>query len=511
VSHYFSVDHLFTSPGRPRDQEHAAAMGLAAGIDVELPSTDCYAEPLERALDDGLTTDQVLDAAVARVLRQKFALGLFESPYVDAATASSRIDTTDDRALALHTARKSLVLLKNEGGVLPLPADLPSIAVIGPNADSSRNLLGDYTHPAHMETLAESKRQESMLGGMSTVPEDHDVEVVATAPTVLEELRARYGDRVRYAAGCDVAGTSTDGIDEAVAIAAAADVAVLVVGDKAGLTDDSTSGEARDRSSLDLPGVQEELVRRVVATGTPVVLVLIVGRPCGSEWVHEASRAVLLGWLPGQAGAQAIAEALTGAINPGGKLPISFPRSAGHVPVYYGHKKSGGRSHWKGDYVDAQVSPLYPFGHGLSYTDFELSDLRLADSVVTVGDTARVEATVTNTGTRAGDEVVQVYIRDPEASITRPVLELKSFARVELEPGASRTVTFELPTGMLGFYDHGLDYTVEPGRIQVFVGPSVSQLTEVGEFEIVALPDAGPADKVFSGAVEVSPRPVEVR
>jgi beta-glucosidase len=322
------------------------------------------------------------------------------------------------------------------------------------------------------------------------------------APTVLDALRARLGERVRFARGCDVAGTSRAGFDEAVATAAAADVAVLVLGDKAGLTDDSTSGESRDRASLDLPGVQEDLARAVLATGTPVVLVLVTGRPCGSASLHEGSAAVLLAWLPGQEGANAIADALVGASSPGGKLPITFPRSAGQIPTYYAHKVSGGRSHWKGDYVDSPARPLYPFGHGLAYTSFAVSDARVETPSVRWNDSIDVSARVRNTGERAGEEVVQLYVRDPVATITRPVLELKSFVRVALAPGEEATVTFRVPVGQLGFHDRSLAYVVEPGAFELFVGASSDDLVLAGSATVHADP-AGPPEKAFDGAVSV--------
>ena len=221
-------------------------------------------------------------------------------------------------------------------------------------------------------------------------------------------------------------------------------------------------------------------MRAVVATGTPVVLVLVVGRPTGSAWAHEHCAAVLLAWLPGQEGAEAIADALTGDANPGGKLPISFPRSVGQLPVFYSHKISGGRSHWKGDYVDSPAGPLYAFGHGLSYTRFELSDVATAATVVGLDGSIEVRARVTNVGDRPGDEVVQLYVRDPEASLTRPVLELKSFARVELGPGESSLLTFDVPVGQLGFHDRSLEYTVEPGVFELFVGTASDTLVEAG-------------------------------
>jgi beta-glucosidase len=255
--------------------------------------------------------------------------------------------------------------------------------------------------------------------------------------------------------------------------------------------------------SLDLPGEQEELARAVLATGTPVVLVLVAGRPCGSAWLHESCSAALMAWLPGQAGADAIADALVGASSPGGKLPISFPRSAGQIPTYYGHKVSGGRSHWKGDYVDAPVAPLYPFGHGLAYTTFELADARVDTPTVGGNDSIVVRTRVRNTGERTGDEVVQLYVRDPHATITRPVLELKSFVRLELAPDESKTVTFHVPVGQLGFHDRSLTYVVEPGTFEFFVGTSSADVEPAGSATVLTAP-AGPSpEKAFFGDVFV--------
>lgn len=507
VSDYFAVDQLASYHRLATDQVAAAAMALDAGIDVELPGTDCYGAPMAQALDRGQVSEAALDAAVARVLRHKFALGLFEQPYVDVDAAPAAIDRPEHRDLALDIARRSLVLLRTTDGALPLGRGSGTIAVIGPTADDARNLLGDYTHPAHMETLIESRESsEAAIGGMPDIPADLEVETaIAGVPTVLDELRDRFGDRVRHAAGCGIGDQDRSGFDEATALAAAADIVVLVVGDRSGLVDACTSGEARDRSSLDLPGVQEELAAAVLATGTPVVTVLVSGRPCGSVALHERSAAVLAAWLPGAHGGRAIAEVLSGEVTPGGKLPVSFPRSAGHVPTYYGHKRSGGRSHWKGDYVDGPVGPLYPFGHGLSYTTFAIEDAHLVDTEVAIGGAVTVAARVTNTGDRSGDEVVQLYVRDPEASVTRPVLELKGFVRVELAPGESKLVTFELPTGMLGFLDRSMTHVVEPGRIEVFLGTSSADLAEVGEVLLVDTGDGEATAKRFTGSVTVEP------
>lgn len=501
VSDYFSIRQLADYHHVAVDAEEAAAVALEAGLDVELPGTDCFGDPLVRAVRRGRVGQATVDTAVARVLKHKFELGLFERPYVDADRAAAAVDTPAQRRLARTIARRSLVLLRNDG-TLPLAGG--RIAVIGPTADSARHLFGDYTYPAHVESLAEVLRSGQNVFSMPLDPSHRPAAADTHATTVVAALRARFGPGVRHAQGCGVTGESRQGFAEAVELAARSDVAVLVMGDKAGLTDDCTSGESRDVASLDLPGVQEDLVRAVVATGTPVVLVLVAGRPLGSAWLHEHCAAVLMAWLPGQEGAGAVAEVLAGDADPGGRLPISYPRSAGQIPVFYGHKVSGGRSHWKGDYVDSPAGPLHPFGHGLSYTTFALADAAVARTEVSWHDTITTTVTVANTGDRAGDAVVQLYVRDPVASVTRPVLELKSFVRVGLATGESRTVTFETPVGQLGFYDRGLRYTVEPGRIDVLVGTSAADLVEAGRVTVTADPAGRPPGKAYDGSVTIT-------
>ncbi|WP_130651220.1 glycoside hydrolase family 3 N-terminal domain-containing protein [Egicoccus halophilus] len=501
VSDYFSVAQLWEYHQVAGDKAAAAAMALEAGIDVELPSTDCYDGPLAQALATGLLDEAVVDEAVRRVLKLKFELGLFEHPYVDR-DAAEPFDTPQQRELARHIARQSLVLLKNDDALLPLAPSTARIAVIGPNADSSRNLIGDYAYPSHIDSLREMQEDNTFGVPMPDGMDLHAQTVPITS--VLDALREQLPDtEVTFTPGCDLTDPSTDGFADAVAAARDADVAVVVVGDRAGLTWDATSGETRDRSSLDLPGVQEQLVRAVAETGTPVVAVLVVGRPAGSTWLHEHCRAVLLAWLPGEEGGPAIAEAVTGAVTPGGKLPVSFPRSVGQVPVYYGHKTSGGRSHWKGDYVDEPSSPRYPFGHGLSYTTFEVSGGELSAQQVAAGDEVGVTVQVRNTGEVAGDEVVQCYTRSRGTSVTRPVLELRGFTRVHLEPGASATVTFRLDTTQLGFYDRAFDFVVEPGEVEVHVGRSSVELDVSSAFTITGEP-LRVDTKVFDSQVEVS-------
>ncbi len=507
VSDYFAVDDLHSYHHFAQDKRRAAAQALTAGTDVELPATDAYADPLADALDVGEVGEGELDEAVSRVLRHKFELGLFENPYVDEAAVAVTVNAERHQEVALEIARRSLVLLKNDG-VLPLRPGAGTVALIGPNADDARHLLGDYSFAAHVESLMQARERQGLLGQMMTIPDDLEIEESTDGlPSVRDALMARLGDRVRYARGCDVIDTSKDGFDEAVAAAAAADVAVLVLGDRSGLTTQATTGESRDRSSLELPGVQEDLVRAVVATGTPVVAVLVAGRPVGGDFLHEECAAVLMAWLPGQTGAQAIAEVLLGEVNPSGKLPISYPRSVGQIPVFYGHKVSGGRSHWHGDYVDSPVSPRYCFGHGLGYAPFVIEQATLDRTEVTAGDGVAVEVTVANTGDRAGEEVVQLYIRDPEATVTRPVLELKAFARVSVAPGQRAAVRFHVPTGQLGFYGRDMNYTVETGHIEVYVGFSSDAHTHVGAFTITGDADRPQVQKVYTGTAGVGELP----
>lgn len=496
VSDYFAIRQLVAYHRYVADPAAAAAIALRIGVDAELPSTDCYGDPLAEALAAGLAGEDTVDAAVARVLHTKFELGLFESPYVDEARVTNSVATPASVELAGEVARQSIVLLKNDGA-LPLQPGL-SIALIGPNADAARHLFGDYSYPAHAESLSEVDEGDNVFS-IPLRPGSVYVAGDLHTPTVRDALTARLGARVAFAPGCDISGASMAGFDEAVELARHSDVAVMVMGDKAGLTDDCTSGEGRDRASLDLPGVQEDLVEAVAATGTPVVLVLVAGRPSGSPAVHEAAVSVVMAWLPGRHGADAIADVLLGKVNPGGKLPISYPRSAGQVPVYHSHKVSGNRSHWKIDYADLPASPLYPFGHGLSYTTFKLN-ASLDPVEVRMDGSVTVSVDVSNTGDRDGDEVVQVYVRDLEASVTRPVSELKGFARVNVPAEASRKVVFRLEVGQLGFCGPEYEYVVEPGEFEVSVGTSATDRLLAGTFTVVG---EGAVKKSFSGAVEL--------
>jgi beta-glucosidase len=480
VSDYAGIDELVESHAIVGGLGAAAALALEAGIDVELPSTAAYGAPLAQALAAGDVDPALVDRAVARVLAVKFELGLFEAPYVDAAAA--RPPLAADRALARDAARASMVLLENDG-TLPLRDDLATIAVIGPNADSARNLLGDYAHVAHIETLLEMR--ENPIG--FPVPEDLDLsDELDGRSTVLDAIRERCADgaEVRFAAGGDVLDASDAEIAEAADAARGADVAIVVVGERSGLTLDCTCGEMRDRMELTLPGRQEELVAAVAATATPVVLVLVAGRPLGIPEAAQRAVAVLNAWVPGDEGPAAIADVLFGDADPGGKLPVTVPRHVGQVAIHYAHKPSGGRSHWHGDYVDGSHLPLWPFGHGLSYTRFALQGPVLDRTTLALGDEVAIAVEVENIGERAGDEVVQLYVRDEEASVTRPVKELRGFRRVHLAAGERRRVTFRLAAEQLAFTGLDGQLVLEPGHMRVMVGTSSADLPCQADLEL---------------------------
>jgi beta-glucosidase len=479
VSDYAGIDELVESHAVVGDLAAAAALALQAGIDVELPSTVAFGAPLAQALAEGAVDRALVDRSVARVLAVKFELGLFEDPYVDADAAGPPLDA--DRVLAREAARASIVLLQNDG-TLPLRTDLATIAVVGPNADSARNLLGDYAHIAHIETLLEMR--ENPIG--FPVPEDLSLsDTLERRSTILDAIRERGAfAEVRFAAGGDVLDATDAEIAEAVDAARGADVAIVVVGERSGLTLDCTCGEMRDRMELELPGRQEELVAAVAATGTPVVLVLVAGRPLAIPEAAGRAAAVVEAWVPGDEGAAAIADVLFGDADPGGKLPVTVPRHVGQVPIYYAHKPSGGRSHWHGDYVDGSHLPLWPFGHGLSYTRFALHGPEVDRATLTLGDDVAISVEVENVGERAGDEVVQLYVRDEEASVTRPVKELRGFRRVRLDPGERRRVTFRLAAEQLAFTGLDGSLVLEPGRVRLMVGTSSADLPCQAEVEL---------------------------
>jgi beta-glucosidase len=500
VSDYFAVNQLQQAHQITDNKIDSAVRALIAGLDIELPNTDCYGQPLQEAVETGAIDLAFIDRSVGRLLTQKFRLGLFENPYVDETATPVIFDTPEQRRLAREIAHKSMVLLKNENNLLPLDSSLRKVAVIGPQADTTRHLVGDYAYICHIETLMEAREKDTGLG--MPVPDVMEIDdAFVPMNTILQALRDKVsaGTEIVYAPGCQVLGDDKSGFAEAVEAARQAEVALVFVGGKSGLTDDCTCGEARDRADLNLTGVQEALVQAIQATGRPVVLVLVNGRPLSIAWAAENVPAILEAWLPGEEGAEAVADVLFGDVNPGGKLPITVPRHVGQIPIYYGHKPSGGRSHWKGPYVDLSNEPLWPFGFGLSYTTFDLTNLQVDRPTAQVGEAFQISLEVTNTGPVAGDEVVQLYIRDTVASVTRPIKELKGFKRLHLAPNERQTVTFSLFVNQLGFYNQAMQYVVEPGVIDLMVGRSSQELPLSASVEIVGdVQEISQAKKFFS-------------
>lgn len=463
--------------------ESAAKMAITAGIDVELPATVCYGEPLKSALSNGDINIELVDLAVQRHLTKKFELGLFENPYVDEGKVVEVFETAKQRSLAREIACKSMVLLKNNG-VLPLQKNIKTIAVIGPNAHNGRNQLGDYSFAA-MSALMQFQEMENSAFIQGDLRELDPYQVNIT--TVMDGIQSAVSSEtnILYSKGCDNLDNDTSGFSEAVELASQADAVILVLGDKSGLTPECTTGETRDSSELKLPGVQEGLAKAVFATGKPVVVVLITGRPYALSMLSDNAEALLEAWLPGEEGGGAVADILFGNVNPGGKLPITFPRSVGQIPIYYNAKPAGTKSHWYGDYVNEKVTPLYPFGHGLSYTTFEYSHLTIEQDRVRSGESVDISLYVENVGKVAGEEVIQLYVHDEIASTPRPIKELKGFQSVMLEPGEMKKVTFHLPVDQLAFYNLDLNLIVESGSIAVMLGSSSEDIRLHGEFEVV--------------------------
>jgi beta-glucosidase len=503
VSDYEAVLMIHNYHHAAVDQTTAGRLAIEAGIDVELPTVVCYGDPLKNALEAGDLDIETVNTAVRRHLQKKIELGLLDNPYVDEGCVLEVFETPGQRELAREVARQSLILLKNDG-LLPLKKTIRRLAVIGPNADSGRNLLGDYSYEATQELMTMQLFTGSPFAGYdASAPAKHGLRLV----TVLEGIRAAVppGMQVVSAKGCDTLDADTSGFDEAVKIAQQADAVVLVLGDRSGLVRACTTGETRDSADLRLPVVQEELARAILKTGKPVAVVLVNGRPYAIPWLDESANAILEAWLPGEEGGTAIAEALFGDVNPGGKLPITFPRHVGQLPIFYNHKPSGMKSHWYGDYVSEKAAPLYPFGFGLSYTTFGYSNLSINRAQAASGQSVEISLRVTNTGSVRGDEVVQLYTCDEVASVPQPMKELKGYVRLTLEPGASGTVTFDLLVEQLAFYDAELNLVLEPGWISVMLGSSSSDIRLAGRFEIVGEGKIPVKERVFVCPVEVGP------
>lgn len=459
VSDYYGILELHHKPQThghfiAQDKIEACKLAVKAGVNIEFPEPECYLH-LTELVRTKVLQETELDELIAPMLFWKFQMGLFDDPYVDPDHAERIVGCDAHRTLALEAARESITLLKNDDQLLPLdPRRLKTIAVIGPNAN------------------------RVLLGGYSGVPKQF--------VTVLDGIRAKVGDRIEvlYAEGCKI---TADGgswqrdevhlsdpeqdrqqIREACTLAAKADVVVLCLGcNEQGAREAWNSKHLGDRTSLDLLGLQDELAQALRETGKPIVVFLFNGRPLSINYLAQNIPAICECWYLGQESGRAVADVLFGDFNPAGKLPITIPRSVGHLPSYYSHKPSARRG-----YLFDDVSPLFPFGFGLSYTSFELTNARLAKKSVRAGQSTRLLVDVRNTGPRAGQETVQCYIRDRFASVTRPVKELKGFTKVSLAPGETKTLAFAITPESLAFYDIDMKYTVEPGEFEIMVGTS---------------------------------------
>jgi beta-glucosidase len=474
VSDYTSVQEMIPH-GYAADGADAARLALSAGVEMEMVSR-LYNEHGAGLLRERRLAAAAVDEAVRRVLRVKFRAGLFDRPYVDEAREASALLSAGNLRAAREAAARSLVLLKNERGTLPLRKDLRAVAVIGPLADDPRAIIGSWSgdgRPQDAVTLLQGVRAKVSPRTRVTYEKGVAIEgrgVTGNYDAPPPAPSAAGGTNVAAAGDVDPARLATtpaaaDSFERAVRAAREADAVVVAVGETADM-----SGEAASRTTLDLPGRQLELLQAVHQTGKPYVVVLMNGRPLSVNWAAENSPAILETWFAGTQGGPAIADALFGDANPGGKLPVTFPRAAGQQPFYYSQPPTGrppSGEKYTSKYLDAPVAPLYPFGHGLSYTTFRLSNLRLSAPRVTAGGSVEVGVEVENTGRREGDEVVQIYVRDPVASRVRPVKELRGFRRVTLGPGERRALTFRLGPAELGFYDDAARFAVEPGAFRV--------------------------------------------
>jgi len=459
VSDYFAIREMMTRHKMFSKIEDAAERAIKSGVDAETPDGEGYVH-LPALVRSGRVPQALVDEAVRRMLRLKFEAGLFENPYADASKAEARTATPDAVALAREAARRSIVLLKNEGGLLPLdPARAGKVLVVGTHARDTP--IGGYSdEPKHVVSVLEGLQKAA--SGKFVVEYSEGVRITERRCWSCDEVKLVDPEVNRRL------------IADAVAAARNADTIVMVLGDN-----EQTSREAwadnhlGDRSTLDLVGQQEELARAILALGKPTVVVLLNGRPLSVNYLAASAPALIEGWYLGQETGNAVADVLLGKVNPGGKLPVTIARHVGQLPVFYNRKPTARRG-----YLFDTTAPLYPFGYGLSYTSFDISAPRLAQATIRNGETATVSVDVTNTGQRAGDEVVQLYVRDDEASVTRPVLELKRFRRVTLEPGERRTVAFELTPDDLSLWNLQMKRVVEPGTFTIYAGPNSVELKE---------------------------------
>jgi beta-xylosidase len=485
VSDYWGVAFLATMHRVAGSAGEAGARALAAGVDVELPDTLCYGEELAELVGAGTVPAHLVDRAARRVLLQKAELGLLDADWSPEPTRSKSIDLDPpaNRTLAREIAERSVVLLSNRAAALPLEEGVRSIAVVGPCADDPFTLLGCYSYPNHV------------------LPRYPELGTGVEVPSLVAAVRTELPDAtVTHQPGCHIKEPDRSGFAAAVNAARSADVCVAAVGDLAGLFGRGTSGEGCDAEELSLPGAQDDLLEALLATGTPLVLVVVSGRPYALGAYADRAAAIVQSFFPGEEGGTALARVLTGAAVPSGKLPVQVPRVRGGGPGTYLHPPLGGDS--RGISV-VDPSPLFPFGHGLSYTTFDYADLRLSATQVPADGELDISCLVRNTGDRAGAEVVQLYLGDPVAQVARPVVQLAGFARIPLEPGQQASVTFRLHADRTSFTGVDLRRVVEPGLIDVLVGGSSQDVRLRSSFEITGEPRVVGHDRVLTTPVDV--------
>jgi beta-glucosidase len=501
VSDYYAINELVTRHNLADNRKDAALIAFNAGVDVETPDADSYPHLTEWVKEGKITTAQI-DTAVARVLREKFTLGLFENPYVETKGVDEFVGNAKHRLLSQAAAEKTIVLLKNYKNLLPLDVKkLKSIAVIGPHVNET--LLGGYSDvPKQAVSVLQgikdyvgNKVQVNYAQGTLITLDKWTPDVDSVAANTRSKQRWN-ADKVELATPSDTKGM----IEEAVAAAQKSDVALVVVGDNEATSREGwAESHLGDRTDLDLVGQQQELVDAILATGKPTIVLLNNGRPLSITKISETAPAILEGWYLGQETGRAVARVLFGDVNPSGKLPVSIARSVGHLPVYYNYKPAAKRG-----YEFTETTALYPFGFGLSYTQFSYSDFKINKSEAKAGDLVDISVRVTNTGARTGDEIVQLYLHDAVASLTRPVKELKGFKRISLKAKESAVVTFSLAVNQLGFYNTDMKYVLEPGKFEVMVGASSQDIRTKGEFTVTGDVTDISQQKVYFSGVNVA-------
>lgn len=509
ISDYGAVSNVHHVQHVGESEADAGLLCMEAGMDIEMPSTTGYGEELKRKFESGEIDMELLDKAVLRVLTAKFRMGLFENPYALAGEElKEAVCQETDREISLQSAKESLVLLKNNG-VLPLKADRKKIALIGPHADCARKFFGGYTHMCMMESTYAIANSIAGVSGVvqadadkiKTIPgtniqsdetEEFDAILHRQKPecrSLLEEMRSRMPEtEIRYAYGYPIAGADESRFEEALLAVKEADVVVLTIGGKHGTCSMASMGEGVDACNINLPPCQEAFIRKAAEFGKPLIGVHFDGRPVSSDTADTCLDALLEAWSPAETGAEAVVSALLGEYNPGGKLPVSVAYHAGQIPVYYNHPNGSawhqGESIGFVNYVDMPHTPRYYFGHGLSYTTFAYSDLMISEKEIDAQGSVRIEAAVCNTGEYEGDEVVQLYLTDRYASMTRPVKELAGFKRISLKPGERKAVVFEVLASQMAFLDKNMRWKVEKGSIGVEIGSSSEDIRLTGEYTV---------------------------